>query len=494
MRTNASQGGKIGTPLSLSGRNCRLKNEGGKIKPLRAYLLTYFILVINLSMATCTKTSRLDQHLLTEGTGVLQNQLVKALEKISKNTSNSPHFEDSTIGTSSVLVPERSKQSSPSIAFDGTNYFVVWEDYRRSPYSDIYGARVSTRGKVIDPFGIAISLGNGFQKDPFVAFDGTNYFVVWSDHRYGCYDIYGARVTKTGIVLDPDGIVIAKHGVMGGSATNLEHPKVAFGSENYLVVWEEMGFTSSSPPWSVSFLIYGIRVTPTGVVLDEKKCIPMSMAQGDQKSPFVAFAGKNFLVVWENRLNNSSHIYGARVTPTGAILDPKGIPICMVEGSQKYPSAATDGENYLVVWHDSRNGCCDIYGARVSPAGNVLDQRDIAISTATNRQYSPLVAFDGKNYLVVWEDGRHGPSYFMSISLDIYCARVSLGGDVLDPRGIAISTATNWQCHPLSAFDGRNYFVVWEDKRSAYDIYGARMSPNGVVLDPEGIILSTQMK
>jgi hypothetical protein len=43
---------------------------------------------------------------------------------------------------------------------------------------------------------------------PRVAFDGTNYLVAWEDERSGSQDIYGARVTRGGVVLDPAGFLI----------------------------------------------------------------------------------------------------------------------------------------------------------------------------------------------------------------------------------------------------------------------------------------------
>ncbi len=73
---------------------------------------------------------------------------------------------------------------------------------------------------------------------------------------------------------------------------------------------------------------------------------------------------------------------------------------------QTSPSVAFDGTNYLVVWHDGRGDIGNIYGARVDPSGHLLDPAGFAISTAEERQLYPSVAFDGTNYLVVWEDER----------------------------------------------------------------------------------------
>src|SRR6187551_2771483 len=92
-----------------------------------------------------------------------------------------------------------------AVAFGGSNYFVVWTNYE-SGTGDIYGARVATDGTVLDPGpGIPISTQPAQQIEPAVAFDGTNYLVVWQDRRTDdINDIYAARVTPAGDVLDPD--------------------------------------------------------------------------------------------------------------------------------------------------------------------------------------------------------------------------------------------------------------------------------------------------
>ena len=363
------------------------------------------------------------------------------------------------------------EQLWPSVAFGGANYLAAWED-QRSGTSDIYGARVSRAGAVLDPSGIAISTASNTQYYPSVISDGTNYLVVWEDLRSGS-DIYGARVSQTSTVLDPSGIAIC-------TVANIQnYPSVAFDGANYLTVWGDSRGGSDTD-------IYGARVSRAGVVLDPSG-FGISTATNTQYRPSIVFGGANYLVVWADYRHGSySHLYGTRVSPIGAILEPAGIVITMSANNQGCPSVAFDGANYLIVWQDNRRTghSCDIYGLRVSCTGSILDQSAIAISTAVNTQEKPSIAFDGITHFVVWEDSRSG-------SFDIYGARVSQGGFVLDPNGIAISTASNNQMAPAVVFCGINYLVAWGDERSLSDLYGARVSVSGTVLDPNGIAIST---
>jgi hypothetical protein len=378
------------------------------------------------------------------------------------------------LDTNFVYSPEPGDQQYPAVAFDGTNYLVVWQDNRGAD-DDIYGTRVSQSGQILDPSGITISTATDRQEVPAVAFDGTNYCIVWQDRRsgYNNYDIYGARVSQDGMVLDPTGIAIST------AIDDQEYPAVTFGSTNYFVVWGDSRGGDAD--------IYGARINQSGIVLDPAGIV-ISSETNTQEFPSVDFDGTNFWVVWEDQRSPSlySDIYGSRVSQYGVVLDSTGIAISTATYSQKSPSIAFDGTNYFVVWEDRRSSP-DIYGARVSPSGNVLDTAGIAISTAINNQESPSVAFDGLNYLVVWQDYR-------GVDADIYGTRVNPTGEVLDTAGIAISTAINRQEFASVAFDGLSYLVVWTDERNGYhdyDIYGTRVLPNGTVIDSTGIVIST---
>ena len=374
----------------------------------------------------------------------------------------------SVLDTSGISISAATgARDHPDVAYDGTNFLAVWADGRSGV--DIYGSRVTQAGTVLDPAGIAVSTATGSQYDPVVTYDGANYLVAWEDARTGSYDICGARVTPGGAVLDPSGIAVS-------AATGAQrYPAVTFGGSYCLVVWADSRSGVD---------IYGSRVTSGGAVLDSSG-IAISTAAGSQYSPAVAYDGTNFLAVWQDHRNDTADIYGARVTPAGGVLDPVSVAISTAASYQYSPAVAYGGSNFLVVWQDSRNGSYDIYGARVTHAGAVRDPSGIAISTAASYQYSPAAAYDGTNFLVVWQDSRNGLS-------DIYGARVTPAGGVLDPAGIAISMAANIQYSPAVAYDGTTFLVVWQDYRNdTADIYGARVTPAGAVLDSAGIAVST---
>ncbi|WNG36094.1 hypothetical protein F0U61_22300 [Archangium violaceum] len=380
------------------------------------------------------------------------------------------------LDTSGILIStSASYTATPAVAHDGTNFLVVWQDQSHINSPNIYGARVSGTGTVLDASDISISRSANGQYTPSVAHDGTNFLVVWLDYRGGYSAIYGARVDETGtVVLDTSGIPIS-------TGNYKEHPVVTFGGTDFLVVWHEYHDGAD---------IYGARVSSDGTVLDTSG-IPISTTTNSQYNPVVAHDGANFLVVWQDYRSGTgySDIYGARVSSDGTVLDTSGIPISTATNGQNDP-VVTYNQNFLVVWQDYRSGGnADIYGARVSSDGTVLETSGVLISSTTNSKDRPSVAHNGTNFLVVWSEYRSSTGY------DIYGARVTSAGTLLDTSGISISAATNHQHNPVVAYDGANFMVVWQDYRSGTgfsDIYGARVNEMGKALDTSGIAISTE--
>lgn len=376
------------------------------------------------------------------------------------------------VDTGVVYVLPPGAQENAATSFDGTNYMCVWTDDRRSYSMDIYGTRIDQMGAPIDPGGIVISDAPGEQDFPELAFDGTNYLVVWQDKRNGNFDIYGSRVNQSGVVLDSTGIPIST------ASYDQSVPSVSFDGSNFMVIWSDGRNGQDSD-------IYGARVSQLGVVLDTA-AIMISSTAYDQSCPSVAFDGTNFLVVWQDVRSGHVDIYGARVSPWGSVLDTIGIAIADDPVRQASPALTFGNTCYLVAWEDRRSGEDDIYGVRVDASGFVIDTNAIAISTAMGGQWDPVIAFDGINYFVVWMDTRI--SY-----CDIYGSRISQSGIVLDTSGVAISTATDVQFYPAITFGGTDYLAIWQDRRTDfyYDIYGTRINQVGSVIDSLGFVIAT---
>lgn len=251
-------------------------------------------------------------------------------------------------------------------------------------------------------------------------------------------------------------------------------PKVIWNGNNYFIVWQDK---RNGQVWE----IFGARVNPTGKVLDENG-IPISVGNDFRATPSLSWDGRNVLVVWEEKGDPSRgwDILGARVDSFGKVLDPAGIPIARESGDQYYSGISWNGENYWVVWSDQRNGSdFDIFGARVNPDGEVLDPGGIQISKAANNQYYPSIGWNGQFHLVAWMDKRKGES-------GIYGARLTSGGKVMDPDGIPIDESPNFHALPFVTSRGSEFMVIWDEegKVTFKDIYGTRMDSNGNILDP----------
>ena len=387
-------------------------------------------------------------------------------------------------------------QFTPAVAALGQDYLVVWQDYRNassSQYqSDIYGARITGGGVLIDTNGIALCTRTNSQYHPAVAASGTQYLVVWEDYDREGNDIYGARVDAEGGVLDPDGLVL------GRAANTQANPVVAATDRAFLVAWQDYRGTSTN---EFAASVFGTRVNDVGLVMDPDG-LALSTAPSSHGSPAVAARGDEAVVVWQDFRNNPAttlaDIYGARVASVSNAVVPTDFALARPANGEVSPAVAANGTNSLVVWVDNRNSSStglDILGARVSRDGALLDASAIPICTATNRQADPAVAANGTDYLVVWSDGRDAPAN--ANHADIFGSRVSAAGWVMQPDGLAICTATNDQSLPAVAAFGSDFLVVWQDGRNSTvtpprpDIYGARVSSDGTVLDPAGLALCT---
>ena len=265
-----------------------------------------------------------------------------------------------------------------------------------------------------------------------------------------------------GPLLDDDILIDSGDGV-GDKAD------VAYGNNRYLVVWShyfDHNFYYSD--------IYGQFINSSGE-LDGSPFLIFHQTYNDHH-PAVAFNGAHYLVVWYHNFPNS--IRGQLVGTDGSLI---GSEIIICSGHVGDPEVASNGTDFIVVWEDERDHATnyfDISGQLVSGLDGSMIGSNFQISPGPEYQFHPSVEFGNENYLVVWQN-----QFELNGEIDLYGALVSSSGGVSSP--IAISTAPGSQGSsepPSISFDGINFLVVWEDY-PLKQIYGARISNEGILLD-----------
>jgi len=161
------------------------------------------------------------------------------------------------------------------------------------------------------------------------------------------------------------------------------HPSGAFDGEYFLVVWDERNGK-----------IRGVRIDSYGNPADTI----ITIVRG--KHPFLIFDGESYFLVWQRKEDECTHIYGARLSREGKIIDSI-IPVCILYESA-YPKVAYGNGKYLIVWEDFRHENPDIYGAILDKESNIIEEIPICVEGHT--QYSPFVSF-GKNEFMVGVGG-----------------------------------------------------------------------------------------
>jgi hypothetical protein len=275
-------------------------------------------------------------------------------------------------------------------------YLVVWSE--SGPMTgnrpDIVGVRVrASDGALLDASPLRIGTrAASADLEPVVAFDGTNFLVVWQDIE-SLPRITGARVRASdGAVLDPTSILISRT-YTGPYPLSQTNPSVASDGTNFLVTWTGGVYENQQ----VYFGIRGIRVRSSDGATVESSSFTIARGGGSSR---VAYTDGNYLVAFDG-----GGIVGAtRVSAaTGQVLDTTPISIAPVSANARTPAVASRSGEFLVTWIGG-NG---LWARRVRASDGVkLGLADILVGTAAAAP--PEATFDGSDYRIGWQTHRGG--------------------------------------------------------------------------------------
>lgn len=358
-----------------------------------------------------------------------------------------------------ISVLKGMEEEDPVIAWDGNHYLVVWQSNRKDPEDyNVYGARVSPAGRLLDSQGLAISTAPSNQIFIDVAWGKGLYLAVWQDLRSRQrWEIYGARLRSDGTVLDHQGIPFAV------GERNARHPQIASDGKEFLVVWME---ENEGKGWDVS----GVRVSAQGKRLDQERIL-IAQALGDQAHPAVAWGEGSYLVVWmDHPPGETPRISGRRVAPSGKLLDPGGVVLSSAFGDPGYPAVAWGKGQFVVVWADHpAPSVHTLSGVLAGFSGKGVDVDDFLVAQGSNFKTFPSIKCRGKDCFVVWEEDQSEGRPMRGIEdiiRDVRGAFLDLSRNPVRPKEVMVAPRAIGNHFAKVASDGRGYLVVWKDYRT----------------------------
>jgi hypothetical protein len=366
---------------------------------------------------------------------------------------------------------DTSSQFYPAVAYGAGNYFVIWSESDSDGVTTLRGRLARPDGTLVGSSNFIVAEGEGL--NPSVAWDGEHFVATWlrlgtdstpSSIRFALFDSAGVMVTGSETVISAT-----------GQSTN---PHIAVGSSHTFVTWEEW---QENGDWAYD--LYGKRVDKEGKVADVESTL-LSLSNEGNADSAVASSGSRFLVAW-NTIESNYAVYGTLVDAATGTVIARNFPLSRSPADAATPTIDFDGTNFLVAWADGRNNNT-IFGVHVSPSGELLEAVDQPLSLGGLRSLSAMtsdrvnLAYNGSRHLVSFVGEGIEGSLFNS--------------DFSTVKGrVPLSALPNNQSYPRMVWDGTNYVVAWTDERdstSAMTVRAVRISAEGTVLDPDGVVVT----
>jgi hypothetical protein len=202
-------------------------------------------------------------------------------------------------------------EANPVMASDGSNFLVLWQTGRLrlnncqeypeecipiKLVSDISGARLNSKGQLLDQKSFPVTFDRQDQSGVSVAWNGENFLSVWDGSAPT--GISAAWINSAGVTRNQRAIPLYSSG------HNEQAPTIIWNGSFFFLSWRSVHDDKAR--------IEGIRLSKEGVPLDSSFItINDSRTKGDPAK--VAWANSVFMVVWAEYVGNSGfdNIYGA---------------------------------------------------------------------------------------------------------------------------------------------------------------------------------------
>jgi hypothetical protein len=283
-----------------------------------------------------------------------------------------------------LLVPptrvtnDSANSGSPSIAWTGSSFGIVWQDTRTTGY-DLYFTRVDTGGnKLIADVQLTSNAANSY--GPSLVWTGWEFAVAWYDTRSTGYDIYVNLFDEEGILYDAD--------IQITSAVSASwSPSLVWTGSELGVAWQD----NRDGNWE----IYFSRLDSSGYPIGAN--IRITNDSADTAQCDLVWNGTEYGLAWIDSRAGAYEVYFARVSEAGAKVG-SDVRITDFPGQAYEPDLVWTGAEYIVAWGDDRySGTGEIFDATLDSNGYKIGE-DRRLTATETYEMSPCLAVGGRGF------------------------------------------------------------------------------------------------
>jgi Putative metal-binding motif len=220
------------------------------------------------------------------------------------------------------------------------------------------------------------------------------------------------------------------------------------------------------------FRVFGSVLDPTGKKLPPGE-VPVTFKNADASGGPLVWTGDRFGLAWQDRRNSDYEIYFAILGEDGAKKFHGDVQLTSADGFSVNPAITWNGDEFLVIWQDDRNGAFDIFAQRVDH-DSVPIGANIQLTTSMGLgNESPTVAAGAKTVGLAWS---HGDALSHIIQFQAFSP------DLTMPIGapLLLTNGKSDAVYPTVIWNKDRYVVAWYDRTAnPKAIYAAVVSEDG---------------